>query len=83
MNSQSNSINWQQIAEYIHKDKATVLNAIRYKASELEEFAKDGLIEFSVDEIKMTEIGKLFVRNVAASLDPLMENSTKSFSKPV
>ena len=77
------SVNWQKIADYIQKDKAEVLNAIRYNQNELQEFADDGLIEYSADEIRMTEIGKLFVRNIAASLDPLMENSTKSFSKPV
>ncbi|WP_026166339.1 oxygen-independent coproporphyrinogen III oxidase [Bacteroides propionicifaciens] len=77
------SVNWQKIADYIQKDKAEVLNAIRYNQSELQEFADDGLIEYSANDIRMTEIGKLFVRNIAASLDPLMENSTKSFSKPV
>ena len=49
----------------------------------LREFAEDGLVEFDENQIRMTPEGRLFVRNVAASLDKLMLGTNKSFSKPV
>jgi len=45
--------------------------------------AEDGIINLSADGISMTSEGSPFVRNVVASLDPLMTNTTKRFSKPI
>jgi len=49
----------------------------------MNEFASDGLITWSEQNIQLTPKGAIFVRNVAASLDKLMLHTTKSFSKPV
>lgn len=76
-------INWDDVCSHLHLSKATVLGALNYNETALNEFAQDGLITFNEEGITMTADGKLFVRNVAASLDPLMINTTKMFSKPV
>jgi len=77
------AIYWEELSTHLHLEKDEILKAIRYKESELLAFQEDGLIHFSEQGIEMTPKGKLFVRNVAASLDKLMENTTKKFSKPV
>jgi oxygen-independent coproporphyrinogen-3 oxidase len=43
----------------------------------------DGILDFDDNVIRITAEGSPFVRNVAAALDPLMKNTTKSFSKPI
>lgn len=79
----NNQIKWDELAHFLSLSKEEILSAIRYNETDLQGFQNDGIIVFSEKGIEMTEEGKLFVRNVAASLDPLMENSSKQFSKPV
>ena len=49
----------------------------------LEETARDGIVDIDGNTIVITQKGLPFVRNVAAALDPLMEHTTKAFSKPI
>lgn len=43
--------------------------------NQLIELEKDGLIEFSNETVRVTDTGRIFIRNVAAAFDPfLMEN---------
>ncbi len=51
------------------------------QVKQLEEFASEGLITYSTHEIHITEIGKFFIRNIAATFDPKMQNTTRNFSK--
>lgn len=59
--------------------KATIV----YNEEKLKEFEADGLIACDAGRLSVTDAGRLFVRNVAASLDPFMQQTTKTFSKPV
>ena len=77
------SIEWDELAQRLHLNKEDILKAIRYDLSELKCFESDGIIECSNQGITITPAGKLFVRNVAASLDNLLINTNKKFSKPV
>lgn len=43
----------------------------------------DGLITVNGLDLRMTDDGLPFVRNVAAAIDPLMQHTTMSFSKPI
>ena len=76
-------LNWQDVAQYLNLTVDQVKQATAYDEAKLQEFAVDGLIQWDENTIQMTQEGRLFVRNVAASLDKLMLKSTKSFSKPV
>lgn len=49
----------------------------------LKEMADDGLITLRGNMVAMTKEGQPFVRNVAAAIDPLMQNTQKLFSKPI
>lgn len=76
-------IHWAELAERLHLTVEQVKQATAYDEARLAEFAADGLIRFSADELAMTSEGSPFVRNVAASLDKLMLHTTRKFSKPV
>lgn len=65
------------------RPRRSIKQATAYDEACLREFAEDGLVEFDENQIRMTPEGRLFVRNVAASLDKLMLGTNKSFSKPV
>jgi oxygen-independent coproporphyrinogen III oxidase len=49
----------------------------------LHEFRTDGLLDFSEDEILLTEKGSHFIRNIAASFDPAFQSETRKYSKAV
>ena len=57
--------------------------AVNFDESRLFEMQADGIVTVSGNTIRMTHESSPFVRNVAALLDPLMQNTTKSFSKPI
>ena len=76
-------LEWEDVAQYLHLSVDEVKRATAYDETKLQEFAHDGLIEWNATSIRMTSEGSPFVRNVAAALDKLMLNTTKSFSKPV
>lgn len=76
-------IDWDKLSEQLSTPVETIKQATAYNEARFKEFADDGLIEYDDKQIRMTPEGKPFVRNVAASLDRLMLNTNKSFSKPV
>lgn len=77
------SLDWQEMAARFSLSAEEVKSATAYNDNRLNEFAADGLIEYDDNHIRMTSGGALFVRNVAASLDKLMLQFHKIFSKPV
>jgi len=76
-------IDWNELSEQLSVPARSIKQATAYDEACLREFAEDGLVEFDENQIRMTPEGRLFVRNVAASLDKLMLGTNKSFSKPV
>lgn len=46
---------------------------------ELLDFKQDHLIDFNDDELKMTDLGMSFVRNVAMSFDPYLKKTRSNF----
>lgn len=49
--------------------------------SNLDELVADGLVYYSSDQIKVTEIGKYFIRNICAAIDPIFQNT--NFDRPM
>ena len=77
------TVNWEQIAERMNITIESVKGALNYDETILSEFANDGIIEFSEGYITVLPEAAPFVRNVAASLDRLMLNSEKRYSKSI
>jgi oxygen-independent coproporphyrinogen-3 oxidase len=76
-------IHWQELAERLGISLTRLKNAITYDSKELKKFEADGILILTEKGLDMTEIGTLFIRNVAASFDPLTNTQSKQFSKPV
>jgi oxygen-independent coproporphyrinogen-3 oxidase len=76
-------IEWQQIASRLNLSVAEVKAATAYSEQKMQEFAKDGIVDFDDNYLVMKEKGSPFLRNVAASLDKLLINTNKLFSKPI
>ena len=56
---------------------------VNYDERRLAEMQADGIITINGNTIRMVHESSPLVRNVAALLDPLMQHTTKSFSKPI
>jgi len=76
-------INWNELAERLNISETMIKNAITYDCEELKKFEDDGILQLTEEGLEMTESGTLFIRNVAASFDPLTNTQSKQFSKPV
>ena len=77
------TVSWSDIANRMNMSEKEVRNALNYNKEQLFDFQKDGIIEFSEDYITVLPEAAPFVRNVAASLDKLMVNNEKRYSKSV
>ena len=74
-------IKWNEIADMLSVGVNEVKQVLNYDEKMLSGFAEDGIIEFDADFIRVLPDAAPFVRNVAASLDKLMQDSDKRFSK--
>lgn len=79
----SYNINWGNIATLFGVSVDEVKGAMNYDDRALQVFAADGIIHYDSDHISMPPHAKALVRNVAASLDKLMLNTDKHFSKTI
>jgi oxygen-independent coproporphyrinogen-3 oxidase len=74
---------WSHLGEILGMTSEEVKSHTTYNAELLQQFADDGIITLSDEKIQITEDGQLFIRNVAASFDPLLKSGQTNFSKPV
>jgi len=74
---------WNEIAERLNLTSEEVKKQTTYNPELLQQFEHDGLITLSEEKIQITQQGQLFIRNVAASFDPLIQAGQTNFSKPV
>lgn len=77
------TVNWVNIANQMNISVDEVKHALNYSIDALSDFQKDGIIEFTEEYITVLPEAAPFVRNLAASLDKLMLNSEKRYSKSV
>ncbi len=77
------AINWEELSDRLSLPIDTLIGATAYNEQTFRTFVEDGIITLNQRQISVTPEGKLFVRNVAASLDKLMMQTDKTFSKPV
>lgn len=77
------TVKWNRIAERMNIPVESVKDALNYNELALADFAKDGIIEFDEGHITVLPEAAPFVRNVTASLDKLMLNSEKKYSKSI
>lgn len=76
-------LDWPALASRLQLTVEEVKSFTNYSEDKMQEFAADGIIHFDANNIVMQQKGSPFVRNVAASMDRLLVNSDKTFSKPI
>ncbi len=74
---------WNEIGQRHSMTGNEIKNTVKYDTKMLQEFEADGMIRISEKKIEITNEGLFLIRNVAASFDPLLTSSNKSFSKSV
>lgn len=74
-------VSWPETAQKFSVSAEEVRNAISFDHDIIQLFVSDGLIKFTPDEIRITDLGRFFVRNIAGSFDPNLKTTTKKFSK--
>jgi len=74
-------ISWNEAAGKFGVSESDVKNTVAFDENLLAGFVADGLINFGPGEIEVTDLGKFFVRNIAASFDPNLKNAMQKFSK--
>ena len=77
------TIDWQTLAQEANVSVEILRDATNYNKLVLDEFVKDGIIAYDEDTLTILPGHTQFVRNVAASLDPLLIDTDKRFSKSV
>lgn len=76
-------INWNDIADRIHRTPSDVIRATAYDEKRIAELVADGIITLHEYGFEMTETGSPLLRYVASTLDKLLIDSDKTFSKPI
>ncbi len=76
-------LDFNQLAERHQLSAQQALNVLHFKPEKLKEFIADRLLHFSDGIINVSETGKLFIRNIAASLDPAYQRQVNKYSKSV
>lgn len=76
-------IDFSEIARTLGITLDELKDCLHYDAARLAEMQEDGIIAMEQETLCMTEAGHPYVRNVAAELDPMMQNTDRKFSKPI
>lgn len=79
----NNSLDWNELAILLNQSPDEIKKQTAYDAETLQHLADDGLIRLSPERIEVTKLGHPFIRNVAASLDPLLTGTEQNYSKPL
>lgn len=74
---------WSDLSKLLGSSAEEIKKHTSYNPELLQQFADDGLISLSDEKIQISQQGQLFIRNVAASFDPLIQAGQTNYSKPV
>lgn len=75
------TIGWSDIANDLSISVDKLKSSIIYNEKQFKEFESDGIIKYGTDELSILPDARPFVRTVAASMDMLMTNTDKHFSR--
>lgn len=74
-------LDWNLLAQQLHVSLDELKQACGIVPGLFSDFEEDGLLECSCEKLAATPLGIMFIRNMAARMDPLMKNSDKRYSK--
>lgn len=76
-------LSWKQIAGQFSKTVYELKSLLGFTESKLDGFVKDKLLTYTTEEIVITDLGRFFLRNIAAVFDVRLKGSIQKFSKSV
>lgn len=76
-------VSFSEVASACGVSTEAVREAVRVDGEVLGGLESDGLITFTGDEIRVSDTGAFFIRNVAAALDREYHEAVQTYSKPV
>ncbi len=76
-------ISFSKIAETNNISVDELKRTVSTDETVLHNFSEDGLISYTSDMIEVTELGTLFIRNIASSFDKEYQEKLHTYSKPV
>jgi len=76
-------LSYSKLCKQLDIEKEVLSKYTTPARTKLKELAADGIIDLTMDGLKVKEDEILFIRNVAAAFDPLVRNNQGTFSKPV
>lgn len=77
------SLNLENLAKRRNISFEKLKNTLHFDAEKLNEFISDNLLTINNNTIDITPSGQLFIRNIAASLDPLQINPDRLYSQTI
>jgi oxygen-independent coproporphyrinogen-3 oxidase len=77
------SLSTDRLAADMNISAEMVRNSLRFDEAALAGLQGDGLIEYSSGDIRVTETGSFFIRNIAASVDKAYAEKIQTYSRTV
>lgn len=77
------NLNTGQLAKDYNLDWDAFKKITNFEEEKLKEFIKDDLMSYKNGEMEVNETGSLFIRNIAATLDPEYKEQKNKYSKTV
>jgi len=79
----NNYLSWELASRELGLPEDEIKSLVSCNEHILEEFAADGLLRFTPEEVELTETGRFFIRNIAAAFDPGFRTTAGAFSKAI
>lgn len=76
-------LSWEVLAERLLIDDDVARKMTRNNYAQLREFESDGLIRLHEDGLEVINDGRFFIRNIAASFDPMLKDEHMNYSRSV
>jgi oxygen-independent coproporphyrinogen-3 oxidase len=76
-------LNWEDLGSKLSLPAEQLRDFFVPDFKVFDRFVEDGLVIFSDDAIRVTETGSLFIRNIAAAIDPAFQKQENKYSKAV
>lgn len=76
-------LSWPNISERLGVNESVIRQMVEPNEEIMKEFESDGLIRINAEGFEVVGNGRFFIRNIAASFDPMLKTGQKNFSKSI
>ncbi len=76
-------LSWKQVADSFGTTADEIQKIVEFSPNVLESFKADNLLDYNSDEIEITDLGRFFLRNIAALFDSCKGDPNRKSSQSV